>query len=115
MCKLSFNWEITLLKRILFNFKVASPVLAFCGSGCGQVKVSLRNGPLSSRSDQVQKCPSGVNFINVLRTAFTCVEPKSVKKTVKLSVFFLLLGATGVKAIRKYVGEIEPRCQFYQH
>jgi len=30
---------------------------------------------------------SGLNFINVLRTTFTRVEPKSVKKTVKLSVF----------------------------
>jgi len=25
------------------------------------------------------------------------------------------LGATGVKAVSKYVGEIEPRCQFHQH
>ncbi len=31
--------------------------------------------------------PQGVNFINVLHTAFMRVEPKSVKKTVKLSVF----------------------------
>ncbi len=29
----------------------------------------------------------GVDFINYLRTAFTLVEPKSVKKTVKSSVF----------------------------
>jgi len=45
-----------------------------------------------------------LNFINVLHTVFTRVEPKSVKKTAKLSV----LGSTSVKAERKYVGEIEP-------
>ncbi len=33
------------------------------------------------------KLTSGLNFINVLCTAFTWVEPKRVKKTVKLSVF----------------------------
>jgi len=30
---------------------------------------------------------SGVNFINVLRKAFARMESKSVKKTVKLSIF----------------------------
>jgi hypothetical protein len=30
---------------------------------------------------------AGVNFINVFRAAFVCEEPKSVKKTAKLSVF----------------------------
>jgi len=30
---------------------------------------------------------SGVNFINFLQTAFKCTDPKSAKKTVKLSVF----------------------------
>jgi len=44
-------------------------------------------------------------FINVLLTAFTSVEPKSVKKSVSL---FTLLGSMSVKAERKYVGEIEP-------
>ncbi len=29
-----------------------------------------------------------VNFINVLRTAFTLVDPESVKNTVKSSVYF---------------------------
>ena len=31
--------------------------------------------------------PSGVNFTNILHTAFTCADPKSTKKTVKLSSF----------------------------
>jgi len=43
---------------------------------------------------------SELNFINILRTAFTLADPKSVKKTVKLSIFFTLLGSTSVK--RKY-------------
>jgi len=32
----------------------------------------------------------GVNFINILHTAFTYADPKSVKETVKLSIFFEL-------------------------
>ncbi len=40
-----------------------------------------------------------LNFINVLRTAFTLADPKSVKKTVKLSIFFTLLGSASVKAV----------------
>jgi len=42
-----------------------------------------------------------VNFINVLRTAFTLEDPKSVKKTVKLSILFTLLGSMSVKAVRR--------------
>ncbi len=51
---------------------------------------------------------SGANFINVLWAAFAPVGPKSVKRYWRL----MLLGATGVKASRKYVGGIEPR-RFY--
>ncbi len=40
---------------------------------------------------------SGVNFINVLRTAFTCVDHKS---------HFVLLGSMHVNAARKHVGKI---------
>jgi hypothetical protein len=42
-----------------------------------------------------------LNFINVLRTPFTLTDPKSVKKTVKLSIIFRLLGSTSVKAVRR--------------
>ena len=45
--------------------------------------------------------PSWVNFTNVLRGAFTCVDPKSAKKTVKLSSFFALLESVHVKAARR--------------
>ncbi len=42
-----------------------------------------------------------LNFINVLCTAFTWPYPKSVKKTVKLSICFAPLGSMSVKATRK--------------
>jgi len=39
-----------------------------------------------------------VDFINVLRVAFAHTDPESAKKTDTLSVFFALLGSTGIKA-----------------
>ncbi len=42
---------------------------------------------------------AGVIFTNVLHAAFMLVDPKSVKNTVKLSIFFTLLGSTSVKAV----------------
>ncbi len=43
---------------------------------------------------------SGVNFINVLRAAFTRADPKCVKMRDKLSIFSVLLGPKSVKAAR---------------
>ncbi len=51
----------------------------------------------------------GLNFINVLCTAFTCIDPKSVKRYWQLDWVLTLWGATGVKAVRKYVDEIDPK------
>jgi len=51
----------------------------------------------------LMKSTPELNFINVLRTAFT--EPKSVKKTVNISLF-TLSGSTSIKAERKCVDEI---------
>jgi len=53
---------------------------------------------------------SGLNFINILRTAFMCPDPKSVKKTVKLSIYCTLLGSTSVKAARKTLVKLTPGC-----
>jgi len=53
-------------------------------------------------------CNSAVNFINVLLTAFTLPDHKSVKKTVKLSIFFTLLGSTSVKAVRRTLMKLTP-------
>jgi len=45
--------------------------------------------------------PQGVNFIKVLHTAFALVDPESVKKIAKLTVFFTLLGSAGVKGVHR--------------
>jgi len=42
--------------------------------------------------------PPDVNFINVLQAAFTRPDPKSAKKTDKLTVFFTLSGSARAKA-----------------
>jgi hypothetical protein len=49
-----------------------------------------------------------INFINVLRTAFTHADPASVKKTVKFSIFFMLLGSPNIKAARKMLVKLAP-------
>jgi len=45
------------------------------------------------------KLTPGHNFINILCTAFICADPKSAKKTVKLSFLFTLSGSRSVKAV----------------
>jgi hypothetical protein len=51
----------------------------------------------------------GVNFINVLRTAFTRVNSKSVKNTVKSSVSFKAFGIYERKSYTENVDEIDGR------
>jgi len=51
---------------------------------------------------------AGVNFINVLRAAFTGADLKSVKKTVKLSVFFALSGSARSKAAHRSLMKLTP-------
>jgi len=55
---------------------------------------------------------SGLNFINVLCTALMRADPKSIKKTVKLSIFFKLSGSTGIKAARKMLLKLTPGLHF---
>jgi len=57
---------------------------------------------------QIHFVRPGVNFINVLLTALTHTDPKSVKKTVKLSIFFTLLGSTREKALCKMWVKLTP-------
>ncbi len=40
-----------------------------------------------------------VNFVNVLRTAFVLVDPKSVKIQLSHQCLFTLLGSTSLKAV----------------
>ncbi len=51
---------------------------------------------------------TGDNFINFLRTAFAHVDPKSVKNTVKSSVFLYAFGIYKRKSSTYNVDEIEP-------
>jgi len=53
----------------------------------------------------------GVNFINVLCADFTCADPKSAKKTVKLS-FFSAFGIWTCKSCSNRIGEIDSRWCF---
>ncbi len=50
-----------------------------------------------------------LNFINILRTAFTLADHKNVKKTVKWSIFFTLLGSASVKAVCRTLMKLSPR------
>jgi len=54
----------------------------------------------------------GVNFINVLRTAFTLVGPKSVKRYWRLDWVLMLWGTTGVKAVRRTLMKSSPGVNF---
>ncbi len=56
----------------------------------------------------IKEPPSGVNFINILRAAFTRADPESAKKTVKLLVCFTLLGSALVKAARRTLMKLTP-------
>ncbi len=54
------------------------------------------------------KLTPGYNFINVFCTVFTIPDPKCIKMTVKLSIFYTLLGSTSVKASRKMLVKLTP-------
>ena len=50
------------------------------------------------RDEGVGIATSGVNFINIIRAAFTRADPKSAIKLLYLNVFFALLGFWCIKA-----------------
>jgi len=55
---------------------------------------------------------TGVNFINVLRTAVTHVDPECAKKTVKSVVSFGTFGTYESKSCTKNICEITPGVNF---
>ncbi len=57
----------------------------------------------------VQFDSSGVNFTNILHAAFTIVDPKSIKNTVKSSVSFYTFWISTRKSCTQNFVEIEPR------
>jgi len=58
--------------------------------------------------DEHEMLTPGVNFINVLLAAFTHTDLKSAKKTVKLSVSFMLLESVPTKAARRMLMKLIP-------
>ncbi len=54
------------------------------------------------------KLSPGINFINILREAFTHKDPKSTTKTDNLTVFFVYFGSVRIKSFTKTVGKIDP-------
>jgi len=53
----------------------------------------------------------GVNFINILHTAFTHGGPKSVRTLSSCQYLFTLLGSASVKAVRRTLMKLSPDLQ----
>ncbi len=61
---------------------------------------ATKNSFCCSKTDRRFVQRPGVNFINVLRSAFMLIDPESKKNTVKSTVpFYLLSGSAGIKAV----------------
>ncbi len=54
------------------------------------------------------KLTPGLNFINVLPTAFMLVGPKSVRIQSRCQYLFTLLGSTGAKAAGRMLMKLTP-------
>ncbi len=54
----------------------------------------------------------GVNFINVLRTAFVLVEPESIRTQSSCQYLFALLGSASVKAVYRMLKKSTPCINF---
>jgi len=50
------------------------------------------------------KLTTGLDFINLLRAAFTCSDHKSAKKDIQVVSFFALLESMPEKTLRKHPG-----------
>jgi len=46
--------------------------------------------------------------MDILQAAFACADPKSVKKTVNLTVFFVLSGSLNIKATCRMLMKLTP-------
>jgi len=56
----------------------------------------------------LMKLTPGLDFINVLRTAFTPVAPQSVRTQSSCQYLFTLSGSTSVKAVRRTLMKLSP-------
>jgi len=80
----------------------------FCFLGLGRLNLSAAWLSSSFTDTLARGTTSGVNFIDVLHIAFTIADPKSAKKTVKLSVFFELSGSVWAKAALETLMKLTP-------
>jgi hypothetical protein len=55
-----------------------------------------------------QMATTGIDFTNILHPAFTHVDPKSIKMTDELTVFFALLGSACIKAACEMLMKLRP-------
>ena len=60
------------------------------------------------RERELERERQGLDFINVLRTAFTPVVPQSVRTQSSRQYLFTLLGPTSVKAVRRTLMKLTP-------
>jgi len=66
--------------------------------------------PSCSSQSHLRQNPGG-NFTNILYAAITRTDPKRIKKTYSLTVFFALFGSEGVKASQKMLVKSAPGTQ----
>jgi len=59
----------------------------------------LGSTSIKAACKMLMKLTLGINFINVLHTAFTCADPKNGKIQLSCQYIFTLLGSTGIKAL----------------
>jgi len=75
---------------------------------CWYFNALLGSTRLKAGHKMLMKLTPGLNFINVLHTAFTPADPKGVKSYWWLTVFFTLSGSTCLKAGRKLLLKFTP-------
>jgi len=85
-------------------------------SSCKVFFALLGSAHIKAARKMLVKLTPGVNFINVLRTAFTLVDPKRVKK-IQLSHMYLLTlaGSASVKAVRRTLMKLSPGVNFINY
>ncbi len=68
---------------------------------------------LHSKSTANHECISpGVDFINILRTAFTPAVLLRVRTQSSCQYLFTLFGSTGVKVVHRMLGKLSPGVSF---
>ncbi len=96
--------------RSIFALFVADLTILSCWISFSFFLFREKKSPNLDYSSNGEKCGRpGVNFTNILHTAFTLVDPKSIKK-IQLShqYLFTLLGFESVKAACRMLMKLSP-------